>query len=297
MRKVTLLWCLSLTTIAAARAGLITSENFSNFGQFSQLNSGVTGSDALRGNACVPTSVANGLAFLSNQYNVPNLMQAGYGTVNQLITDMGTTAAGTTYPKEVAGLATYIGPTGQNVSPPVQIVGGQVATGFGTVAGFNIQNNTNPTALQLYNWLLSGDAVEFWIAWTGGGAHSMTLYAISIDTDLNGAPTGTGTFSFVDPFGGSPMAGGNSASAVDIIAASYTTVGGRLFINAGYTAGAGNSTGDPDNPGDSSTGFIVTDLAETVVPEPSGLFLCAFGVGILALLRKRGQPGRSSQLD
>jgi hypothetical protein len=286
---------LSLTTIVAARAALIANENFANFGQFSQLNSGVTGSDALRGNACVPTSVANGLDFLSNQYNVANLMQAGYGTVNQLITDMGTTAAGTSYPNEVAGIATYIGPGGQNVSPPVQIAGGQVATGFGTVAGFNIQNNTNPTALQMYNWLLSEFAVEFWIAWTGGGAHSLTLYGISIDTDLNGAPTGTGTFSFIDPFGGTPTAGGNNSSAVDIIAASYTTVGGRLFISAGYTAGAGNSTGDPDNPGDSATGFIVTDVAEMVVPEPSTLLLSMLplGAGILALLRKRGKPGIS----
>ncbi len=138
-----------LLVAPAVKADMIAMENLSKFGTFSQLNSGVTGSDALRGQSCVPTSVANGLAFLNSSYSVPGLMQAGYGTVNALSTDMGTTTAGTSYPGMVAGTATYIGPAGQNVSPPVYIAGGQYATAYGPVNGYANVQNTNPTATQL----------------------------------------------------------------------------------------------------------------------------------------------------
>ncbi len=286
MQKAGILCVLPLIIAGAAKADLIALENFADIGTFSQLNADVTGSDGLRGNSCVPTSVANGLEYLSNTYGVANLMQAGYGTVNTLITDMGTTPAGTSYPNEVAGTATYIGPGGQNVSPPVVIAGGQVATGFGTVAGNNIQNNTNPTAAQLYSWLTAGDAVEFWIAWSGGGAHSLTLYGIDINT-AGGTPTGSGTLSFVDPFGGTPVAGGNAGSAVNIAAATFTTIGGAMFINGGYVGGAAANGADPDNQGDSSTGFIVTSFAQTVVPEPATWAMFAVALGGLAWARRR----------
>ena len=288
MQKAALLSILPFFIAGAAKADLITEETFSSFGTFSQLNAGVTGSDGLRGNACVPTSVANALEYLSNTYNVSNLMQPGYGTVNSLVTDMGTTAAGTSYPGEAAGTATYIGPTGQNVSPPVQIVGGQVATGYGTVAGYNIQNNTNPTALQLFNWLAADDAVEFWIAWDGGGAHSLTLYGIDVTT-ANGVPTGTGTLSFIDPFGGAATPGGNNGSAVNITSATFTTIGGAMYINGGYTGGAAANGADPDNAGDSSTGFIRVSFAQSVVPEPATWAMCALALGGLLTARARAR--------
>jgi hypothetical protein len=263
-----------------ARADLVATETLGNFGTVSQLNSGVTGTDALRANSCVPTSVDNGLIYLNTTYGVPGLIAGNgdtYLTENTLSTDMGTTANGTTFPNEVSGLATYIGPTGQNVSPPVQIVGGQISPingPWGTVNGNNIQNNTLPTVMQMYNWLLAKDAVEFWINWSGGGAHSVTLYGIDINT-VNGVATGSGTLSFIDPFGGTPMAGGNGGSAVTITSATFTTIvgggnNGEIMINGGYTGGAANNGADPDNAGRSSTGYIVTDLAEGIaVPEPS----------------------------
>jgi hypothetical protein len=289
-----ILYVLPLVIAGAAKADLIALEDFSNIGTFSQLNAAVTGSDGLRGNSCVPTSVANGLEYLSNTYGVSNLIQPGYGTVNTLSADMGTTAAGTFFPSEVAGTATYIGPGGQNVSPPVVIAGGQAATGYGPVAGNNIQNNTNPTALQLYNWLSAGDAVEFWIAWSGGGAHSLTLYGIDINT-AGGAPTGTGTLSFVDPFGGPVVAGGNSGSAVNIAGATYTTVGGMMFINGGYVGGAANNGQDPDNTANSSTGFIVTSFAQTVAPEPSTWAMGAVALGGLIWARARAGAKRAER--
>ena len=92
-------------------------------------------------------------------------MGNGYPTASQLISNMGTTAAhGSTYPNEVSGLATYLGPGGQNTAK-AQIVGEQISTvngPWGTVNNFGIQNNTVPTAMAMYNWLLAAnDAVEF----------------------------------------------------------------------------------------------------------------------------------------
>jgi hypothetical protein len=274
-----------LWLVPAARADFIATENVANFGTFSQLNSGVTGSNALRGQSCVPTSVANGLAFLNNTYGVPGLMQPGYGTVNTLSTDMGTTAAnGTTFQQLITGLGTYIGPTGQNVSPPVNIVGGQAATGFGAT-GPNIQNNTNPTASQFFSWLSAGDAVEIGFTWTNGGGHFVTHYGIDINT-IGNTPTGTGTISFLDPFGGT--AGNANASAVNIVNASYTTVGGQLSFT--YNGGAANNGADPDNSGatPSSGGIIVVAAAEAV-PEPASVVLVLSSIvpiGVITLVRR-----------
>ena len=282
--KATLIPCLALAVAGTVRADLITSETASDFGMSSQLNGLVAQPNNVRENSCVPTSVSNGLDFLTNTEDAQNL-QGAYPQVNTLIADMGTTAAGTSFSGEVNGLATYI----NNQSSDVVIVGGQVdtATGYGTVGGHNIQNNTVPTALQLYNWLSAGDAVEFWIAWTTGtgtgvgtmGAHSVTLYGI----DYN-QTNGTGTLSFWDPFGGTA---GGTGSAVNITSASFITQSGHIFINGGYSAGAANNGLDEDNPDHSSTGFIVTDLAETVAPEPATFGLMTVGLAAAAIFRKR----------
>ncbi len=280
---------------SSAKANLISTETLADFGTLSQLNSAVAGpnGNAVAENACVPTSVANGLTYLDDIYpgGVPGLINS-YSTVNTLITDMGTTANGTAFPSEVAGLATYIGPTGQNVSPPVQIVGGQISSingPWGTVNGYNIQNNTIPTAMQMYNWLNASDAVELWVNWSGGGAHSVTLYGIDIGI-ANGNPTGNGTLSFIDPYGGTLA--GDGDTSVTIATATSSTVGGEIYINGGYTGGAANNGNDPDNLAASSTGYIVTDLAEAV-PEPSStciagaLLLLPFGASALRFLRRR----------
>jgi hypothetical protein len=251
-----------LAVAGPARADLIATESLADFGTFSQLNSGVTGTDLLRENSCVPTSVANGLAFLNNHFGVPGLMQPGYGTVNALSADMGTTEAGTTFGGMATGTPSYI--SGQGVSSSVAMVGSEAI----------------PFMITLYDWLLVNYAVEFWIAWDGGGAHSLTLYGIDLTTDSHGALTGGGTLSFIDPYGGTPAVGGNTASAVVIPGVSFATLPGGMYIYAGYIGGAAGNPTDPDNTGASATGFLVNDLAEkftTGAPEPSSLVLLAAG--------------------
>ena len=250
------------------------------FGNLDQNNPLVTPA-IVQSQACVPTSVANGLVWLDNTYNVPNLIlsspeEGAYPTVNALITDMGTTTNGTTFQNEVSGLSTYIGPTGQNVSPPVTIAGGQVSGGVG---GFAQIQNSIPTAIYLYNMLAAGDAVEFWINWYNSatqkydGAHSLTLTGITYN-DL----TQAGSLSFIDPFG-------TGSGAVTIASAAFQTIaGGYLFINGGYNGGAAANGADPDNTFASSQGAIITDLVEAV-PEPATLALMTVGVIALGVRR------------
>jgi hypothetical protein len=219
-------------------------------------------------NACVPTSVANGLIWLDNTYHIPGLIQGnGYPTIDSLIADMSTTSAGTTFPEMVSGTKTYISPTGQNVSPPVTVPSGQVSGGL---AGQPVIQNSKPTAAFLYNNLSAGNAVEFWINWFDSstnsfkGAHALTLTAISYDDT-----SGNGTLDFLDPFG--------AGAAVPVIGATFNTRSdGYLFINAGYNGGAANNGADPDNAVRSSTGAIIVDLVQAA-PEPvsCGFFIIA----------------------
>jgi len=248
------------------------SEPLGEFGTLSQLNSGVTGTDALRKNSCVPTAVANGLAFLDNHYHIPGLMLPGYGTVNTLSTDMGTTESGTTYAGMGTGTASYI--SGQGLSSSVALAGGE----------------TTPFVVTLYDWLLADYAVEFWIAWDGGGAHCLTLYAIDLAEDSGGHITGDGTMSFIDPYG--ETLNDSSAGAVVVTDVAFITdSGGVMHIIGGYTAGAAIDPSDPDNTTHSATGMLINDLAEkpigAALPEPSGFAL--FAAGMVAL----GRCGRT----
>ena len=265
---------LSIVSASVANAQIFSDTESGTFGNLDQNNPLVTPAN-VQGTACVPTSVANGLTWLENTYSVPNLLQSspeesGYPTVNTLITDMGTTTNGTTFANEVAGLSTYLGPTGQNVASQVSF-SGQISGGVG---GFNQIQNSYPTAMYLYNSLVANDAVEFWINWynptTGkyNGAHSLTLTGITYN-----AGTGNGNLSFIDPFG-------TGAGAVTIANATFQTITSGatsfLYINGGYTGGAANNGLDPDNTFRSSVGAITTDLVEAV-PEPGfGSFACLF---------------------
>src|SRR5215469_3545676 len=149
---------LFLSGESVARGDLIATEPVSDFGTFSQLNPGVTGTDKLRENSCVPTSVANGLEFLNNfNGGIPGLMLPGYGTVNALSADMGTTEAGTSYPDMASGTVAYI--SSQGVASSVSRVGGE----------------SRPFVITLYDWLLADYAVQVWIKWDGGGAQCVEL--------------------------------------------------------------------------------------------------------------------------
>lgn len=252
---------------------MIATEPIGMFGTFSQLNSGVTGTEALREYSCVPTSVANGLTFLSNYYSAPTLMLPGYGTVNTLSTDMGTTEAGTSYAGMGSGTASYF--SGQGLASSFTMAGGE----------------TSPFMVTLYDWLLADYAVEFWISWaSGSGAHSLTLCGIDLYTDSGGAVTGAGTLDFIDPYGGPISPSGNPSSAVVVTGASFMTdSGGAMHITDGYTTGGAANPSNPDNTSGATTGVLVNDLAEKFTPgggapEPSSLVL--FGAGVLALVSK-----------
>ncbi|HTY89077.1 MAG TPA: hypothetical protein VMB80_16645 [Candidatus Acidoferrum sp.] len=85
---------LVIASVARAQSG---SENTGLFSTLGQLNAGVTVANALniQPNACVPTAVANGLAFLENyQLSIgqpdPLSFTPTYASVNNLATAMGT---------------------------------------------------------------------------------------------------------------------------------------------------------------------------------------------------------------
>jgi hypothetical protein len=261
------------------------SEPLGLFGSFSQLNSGVTGTELFRENACVPASVANGLQFLSNFYSAPSLMLPGYDTVNTLATGMGTAEDGTTYSGMASGTSSYF--VSQGLSTSFAIAGGE----------------TTPFMVTLYDWLLADYAVEFWIAWDGSTkAHCLTLTSITLDTDSGGAFTGTGTMSFIDPYGGPISTDGNTSSAVAIGGVSFVQSvgpGASMHIIDGYFGGAAANPTDPDNTSGASTGMLINDLAEkftpaVVTPEPSILVL--FAAGVLMLASRRRRVGRPSEI-
>ena len=282
---------LSIVAANVANAQIFSDTESGTFGNLDQNNPLVTPAN-VQNVACVPTSVANGLTWLENTYSVPNLLQSspeesGYPTVNTLITDMGTTTAGTTFANEVAGLSTYLGPSGQNVSSQVSFAG-QISGG---VAGYNQIQNSYPTAMYLYNALVANDAIEFWINWYNpttqkyDGSHSLTLTGITYNSG-----TGNGSLSFIDPFG-------TGSGAVTIANATFQTITSGatsfLYINGGYTGGAANNGLDPDNSVQSSVGAITTDLVEAV-PEPGFVsFACLFLL-MLGLSRLHGwRAGRA----
>jgi hypothetical protein len=152
----------------------------------------------------------------------------------------------------------------------------------------NIANKTAPDPMQLYNWLKAGDAVEITIAWLNGGAHELTLYGISYNSD-----NGTGTLNFLDPYGA-------SGNAVDIEKATFEMINKVMYVNGGYLQGAGNDGKAANNPNGSTAGWIVADLAEAVkpaaaTPEPSSLVLMLLALMVVPLRAGRRFVARGLQ--
>lgn len=276
-------------------------------------------SQAIANNACVPTATADGLAYLEAYQqslskpfpfsSTPN----SYPTVNTLITDMGTTASGTTTTGQLNGLYSYLSTTAPAVS-----LSGQVAPAeknnlpgfYGSAslnAGFSASiQSANPTAQYLYNALNANDSVQLGLLW-GSYSSGTFMYTGGHEVSLEGLSLsgGTGSMTVVDPWGAANGALGNNAASsgtvglsLSVSTVNVTGLGSFLMVTFGDTTQISSDTTEDDpaqnldgsgTPGDGFgtpqpiTALVVDDVVESV-PEPSITGLAV--VGALAFLAK-----------
>jgi hypothetical protein len=298
------------------------SENYSIVPIYDQLTeTTVNNLDFIGPNACVPTSTAEGLAYLQYYQTqvlgkpspfttsvLNNTDTAEVPVINGLATAMNTQQNnpppnpggpyGTTYPDRINGTTSYLSRTGANPST-AYVVGGQYAPSYDPAAsiGPTVQSTmqANSTAGFLASSLNNHWGVQFSLLWgdlsengtytKGQGGHQVDLEAISYNSR-----TGTGTISFIDPYGGD-----------DIVDATLTKVRGGLYAGDLYVTypaltpdpgiGADNGELGEDNfaglwldgaaadPGDG--GIIINDMAEAV-PDGS-VTSVLMGVSFLGL--------------
>ncbi len=265
-----------------------------------QGNASVNGSQALKNNSCVPTSVANGLSYL-NAYQLslgnpspfafdPN----NYGAVNHLQSFMATDPVAATQPANaLSGLQTYLTTAGPLGNP---------------APGVSTWQTWKPSAQSLADVLNAHDGVQLGIFWQSAGntitanqpwspqagGHFVSLQSIDL-TD------GSGTIGIVDPWGNgtvTPPVAGTSASydsldvsTVAIAAGGYLAAGNYLKVTYHIPV-----LGDFPNidtgtafAGAGGTGLIALSEVEAV-PEPSSLIisiLTSAGVGGFMMIRRR----------
>ena len=268
-----------------------------------QGNSAVNGGQAVQNNSCVPTSTANGLAYLE-AYQVQVLYNAdpftvspdNYAAVNALQTAMGTTAGGTTTSGELNGLQNYLSSInpGSGVAISAQASLAEPASFFGTGvnAGIALQN-ANPTAQFLTDALNANDAVQLGILWgtvSGGnftynGGHFVSLDSINLND-------GSGTMGILDPWGSGGVNAGSSAAQISLSVSTValTGLGSFLYVTYPVVAAGGpepGEAGDTQFAGGAQTGIILVDAVESV-PEPATFGLVAIGLlGALTIRRQR----------
>jgi hypothetical protein len=233
------------------------SETLSWFGQLGQGNAAVMRAAApsqqdIRNNACVPTSVTNGLTFLQNYANF-GLDEASpfttspntYTQVNNLIVAMDTDADGTAYSDKYDGLQSHLSAAGANPAPNVRIFGQASPASKGGVpvvnAGIDLAGD-NPTVGFLVYCLDNNDAVELGLQWgsynssnvfTSKGGHSVTLDSISYS-----ALTNFGTLGFIDPWGSNAIVA-NAASSAGDYRVNFTIKNGFIYITLPTTVADG----------------------------------------------------------
>jgi hypothetical protein len=289
------------------------SENINWFGQLGQGNAAVMRAAApsqqdIRNNACVPTSVANGLTFLENYANFvldepspfttsPNT----YTQVNNLILAMDTDANGTAYSDKYNGLQSYLSPAGANPAPRVNVFGQASPASKGGVpvvnAGIDLAG-VNPTVNFLVAALDGNDAVELGLQWgtynsdnvfTSKGGHSVTLDSISYN-----ATTNSGMLGIIDPWGSNAIVGNAAASAGDY-SVNFTIKNGFIYLTLPLTVadgipnqdvGLGTEAGIVLASG--QTARVLNDVVESIPDQgPTCLMLGASLLMLAALL-----PGR-----
>jgi hypothetical protein len=273
--------CISLSLRAQTN-----SEDYSLSPDLGQGNAGVT---SYNSQACAPTAVANGLAYLYgiNPGDFYNINPGTYGTVNTLIGSgyMDTTSAGT---------------TGPNINTGVQ----NWATA--NTSALLVNQYSDPTAASLSSALSTDQAVQLGILWGNfsgstfnqeGGGHFVSLTAMSINS------SGSGTITVLDPWGtGNGSTPGTTAVSISLTVSTVSmTVGSSQVsvLDVTYPNDTG-STVPKDNPAATGTGennygnfffdtgIIAIDEVECI-PEPSTMTLLAapLAAGVLRLLRKR----------
>jgi hypothetical protein len=278
------------------------SETLSYFGQLGQGNAGVTGSQDLKDNACVPTSVANGLTFLENYANfaldVPSpftVSPNNYAAVNALVTAMNTDADGTAYSDKFNGLQEYLSDTGANPAPSVYIFGQASPASKGGVpvvnAGINLEG-VNPTVNFLLVNLLNNNAIELglqWGAWDGNtfkpdGGHSVTLDSLRYD-----AASKSGTLGIIDPWGANTVSNHANTSAGDFDV-TFSIVNGFIYITYPLTVADNPADFDLGSDAPKEAGFVigsgqtarVLNVVVEAVPD-SGATALLLGCGLVAL--------------
>ncbi len=307
-----LLFALIAPKVVQAQAA---SETLTWFGQLGQGNAAVMRAAApsqqdIRNNACVPTSVANGLTFLQNYANFgldepspfttsPNT----YAQVNNLIVAMDTDADGTAYSDKYNGLQSYLSPAGANPAPRVNIFGQASPATKGGVpvvnAGIDLAG-VNPSVDFLVSALDHNDAVELGLQWgsynsdnvfTSKGGHSVTLDSISYN-----ASTNFGTLGIIDPWGSNAIVGNAAASAGDY-SVNFTIENGFIYITLPLTVadgipnqdiGLGTEAGIVLASG--QTARVLNDVVESIPDGGPTVLLLGASLLVLAAL----WPGRRS---
>jgi hypothetical protein len=229
------------------------------------------------GVACGPTSVYNSFVYLENLDPALGSQLTGSGaasTINALATDMnlvpgsGISAAGL-----VSGKNQYISAAGLSNLITVE---SQIGSG-------------NVTAQFIYNQLAAGQDVELGFTWNGAsGGHVIALTGMSnFDTTTN-----TATLSFLDPWGNGTGAEDTNADPTsgDLEGAPATPgttaapeTGALTFGNGVWTMSYTGSAAGPNG----GSGTLVVVAAESIVPEPSTIFLLNAGLVVLLARRHR----------
>jgi hypothetical protein len=301
---------LSLCAVCAQAQSGSEAANYSYFAQLGQGNNAIVtaNTQAVANMACVPTATANGLNYLANyaEFNLDlaspfSTSPNSYAQVNNMITAFKTDGSGTETGDQFTGLVSYLGAGGANPSPTVAVKGQySPATPAGWTAQFT---QATPSASYLAQQLNANAAVELGIQWgtvsggsftIGRGAHELTLYQISVSSG------GTGTISFIDPWGNNANNTAGS-SALQVISASLQTINGFLVLTF-PTAYVGPDPSELAPTGTAIGGLngqsarILDDTVEYLVPVPEpatylagALLLLPFGSAAVRQLRRKFQ--------
>jgi len=273
------------------------SENYGSI-NLGQGNSAIVSANtqAIANNACAPTAVAMGLDYLYSEDPVSFASNPdGYGTVNQLITAMGTTSAGTTGGGVTTGLGTYS--TVDNLAADYFTYSQNTVTSPTAMAATIGNLNTSLQALQL-GILWTGTPVSGAVTSGNDGGHFVSVTGVNLTVS---GSTVTGTITVLDPWGlgasSAPHNAATSAATQTLTVTTDTLNGGATVLEVTGWTPVGNQPFDQtanDGTGAADYGFAQADYGYIAfdeiesIPEPStmALLLTPLGAGLLRLLRK-----------